>query len=331
MQATTTKPDNTENFDDYKDNIQQNLVLPHTQIISPKDKSLPFGLFIPLAKAAEVEFTADAKGWKMYEHDFGADTDTAGLINITHIPEKAKLPITDWLRIVLVKSTPLLAFHPNQQNRSLAVGNYYSNGAMTEWGEEVEKKRGTSGYFKATRHLLYFLDENNNALHSRPLQFKAKGGFGGSFGSELRLFNQEFDRSSFDGGLGASNSWNEEMKALEVLSVRLSIQQNTLPDGSRGAWSCFVAERIIPTHKHEMIGVEKLVQRKNGGQIKLIGADWRSALIGKKSSFGQQILSNFQEYSDFGKIIKDVPVVESVAPTTFSHDLSFEDDTDMPY
>lgn len=317
------------NLDDYRENIQVNLTLPHVQIISPRDKSLPFGFFIPLAKAAEVEFSVDAPGWKFYDHSFGGDEDVTGVINKTGTQNKTV--ITDWLRIILVKNTSLLAFHPNNQGRSMAVGSYYANGALTEFGEEVEKNRGVAGYFKATRHLLYFLDSENKPLHTRPLQFKAKGGFGGNFGSELRLFHQEFDRSSFDGALGTSGKWNEEMQALIVFPIRLSIRQNILPTGGKGAWYCCIAERMIPTHKPEMFGVEHAASRKDGAEIKLVGCDWRSLLIPKKSEFGLVIRSDFQEHREFGKIIKPEVVIETATEATTIVDLSVEQLDDMPY
>lgn len=324
-------------LEDYKENIQQSNTIPHTQILSPKDKSLPFGFFVPLTKAAEVEFSLDAPGWEQHLHEFG-ETEVPGLLT-SRIPQ-GKTFVTDWVRLVLVRSTPLLAFHPDQRGRSQAVGLYYSGGLLTEWGEQVEVNKGPqAGYFKATRHLLYFLDSNNQPLHSRPLQFKAKGGFGGSFGTELRLFNQEFDRSSFGGALGASNRWDDKMRALEVFAVRLGIRQGVLAGGAKGSWFCYIAERLVPTCKPEMVGVEQLVSRKDGGEVKITGSDWRSLFIPKKSKFGIQILDNFQEYKDFGKIIKEdeqepAQVVQSTQPVAvgFSTDLgTFEDDEDIPY
>lgn len=289
-------------FDDYKDNVQRSTTIPHTQIIAPKDKNLPFGFFIPTEKAAAVEFSFNALGWTHHVHDFG-DTEVEGFITTTRTTGN-KIFLTDWIRMVLVRNTNILAFAPNETGIVLALGDYYSKGGgLTKWGQLVEDHRGQTGYFRATRHLLYFLNESNQPLHTFPLQFKPKGGFGGSFGSELRYFYQEFDRSSFDGALGQNSRWDAETRALGVFAFRLGVRQGTLANGSKGAWYCHLIERLVPTCKPEMIGKEIIVNRKSGGEVKLMGVEWRNLMIPKNSEFGLQIRSDFAAHEDFGLVL----------------------------
>lgn len=301
MVATQEQQQDGYSFDDYRDNIQRSTTIPHTQIISPKDKTLPFGFFIPTEKAADVEFSFNAPGWTQHVQDFG-DTESEGFITTTRTTGN-KIFLTDWIRLALVRNTTILAFAPNETGRIVSLGDYYSKtGGLTKWGQLVEDNRGETGYFRATRHLLYFLDESNQPLHTSPLQFKSKGGFGGSFGSELRFFQQEFDRSSFDGALGQNSRWDDETRALGVFAFRLGVRQGTLGNGSKGAWYCHIVERLVPTCKPEAIGKEIVASRKSGGEVKLIGCEWRSLFIPKKSEFGLQIRSDFASYEDFGLV-----------------------------
>lgn len=325
-------PNNDYAFDDYKDSVQRSTTIPHTQIIAPKDKSLPFGFFIPTEKAAAVEFSFSAPGWIQHTHDFG-ETETEGFITVTRTTGN-KIFLTDWIRLALVRNTNIQAFAPNEAGKVVARGDYYSkSGGLTEWGQLAEENRGQTGYFRATRHLLYFLNESNQPLHTSPLQFKSKGGFGGSFGSELRYFYQEFDRSSFDGALGQNSRWDAETRALGVFGFRLGVKQGTLANGSKGAWYCHLAERLVPTCKSEAVGKEVVVNRKSGGEVKLIGVEWRNLMIPKRSEFGLQIRSDFASHEDFGLVTtqKEKTEPKNVEVDNWQEEVEYTVSDDVPW
>lgn len=225
------------------------------------------------------------------------------------------------------------AFHPNTSGRSFAVADYYErDGSLTTEAKKVEQHGSDPGFFRASRYLMYFLDPDHQPLHSSPLQFKARGGFGGSFGAELRLFYQEFDKSAFDGALGQAGRLNDQARALEVFTFRLGVRQGKLASGGKGAWYCNIVERLVPTCKPEMVDQQKIVNRKSGGEIKLIGTDWRNVCINKKSELGQKIFSEYTEYADFGKISpREVPSptpapVMNYQSSTPADEPAFDDD-----
>ena len=325
----------TQNLDinDYRENIQRSTIIPHCQIISPKDKTLPFGFFIPMDKASACEFTLDDATWELHEQTFG-ESEVQGCI--TKRSQENKTFLSSWIRLVIVRSTPMLAFQPNEMGRAIAVGEYYArDGGLTAAGRDVESNKGQPGYFRASKYLLYFLDGGNRPLHSSPLQFKARGGVGGSFGSELRMFYQEFDRAFMDGALGQNNRLDAQTHALSIFAFRLGVRQGTLTTGSKGAWYCHVAERLTPTCNPEVIGQSTVVSRKGGGEIKLVGVDWKDLFVSKKSEVGVNIQSDFIEYESFGKLTTEQQSVAPADNLQTQPAMGFESDAelgeDFPY
>lgn len=66
---------------------------------------------------------------------------------------------------------------------------------------EYRDEKGNKLYYCVRRYLLLLLDENNKALHEKPIQLTAKGNFQVDFDKNLILFRKIIEHAYADAKL----------------------------------------------------------------------------------------------------------------------------------
>jgi hypothetical protein len=308
---TSTANRTAFNFELYQEDVATGGTLPHFQLITAKEKDRPFGFFIPHSKAAQVDFVI-GDAWELSSQYFtknGKEVETPGLITKRSlIPGQTREYLSDWIKVVVVRDTPILFYAPNSRGDSVALGNFYTSSG--EPNPEYEALLSKDNHYRATKNLVYFLDANNEPLQERPLQFKAKTAFGASFGVELRQLRQEMTTAFFGAATAAGvkmpgNQLAPAFLACSVFSFKIGLKSNTLSTGAVGAMSCYVAQRMIPTCDPAKVGTSEIVNRKTGSgltPVEVHYVDWQDLLISKSCDFGQQVLIDWEKYKDWGSV-----------------------------
>jgi hypothetical protein len=90
-------------FDRYSDNVVQSAALPWVQLITPKDKKLPFGLFLKRDCAEAVNFQP-SEDWQPFTATFESGE--------TEVEDEGYL--TQILRLCVIRQTALEGYGRNQ-------------------------------------------------------------------------------------------------------------------------------------------------------------------------------------------------------------------------
>jgi hypothetical protein len=265
------------------------------QLITPKDKKLPFGLFLKKGCAEAVNFQL-SEDWQPFTARFesgDAEVEDEGYL-------------TQTLRLCVIRQTSLEGYGRNQWGKFEWLGPMYDQGQLTEIGLRV--KNGGQDFYQATRYLVLFQDKQNQLLQDAPLQLKAKGAFGASFGVELREFQSELSKAFFKAAKAAGKRFTGELNQ-EALSLGIFQAKMGLRRSEQGAYVCYLSDRIVPVFNSENVGKSKLVSRRGGADITLYGVNWGDLFIAKDSEIGQILIQAHADHSNFGQRVQPEPFV----------------------
>jgi hypothetical protein len=291
MTTTLTQPVTNEfDFDRYAENMVQSAALPWVQLITPKDKKLPFGLFLKKDCAETVNFRPTQE-WSPFTATFEAGD--------SEIEEEGYL--TQTLHLCVIRQTVLEGYGRNQWGKYEWLGPMYAQGQLTEIGLQV--KNGGQDYYQATRYLLFFLNAQNQLLQDAPLQLKAKGAFGASFGVELREFQNELSKAFLKAAKAAGKRFtgelNEEALSLGVMRAKIGLRRS-----EQGAYVCYLSDRAVPVFNAENFGKSKIVSRRGGADITLHAVNWLDLFIPKHAETGQVLIQAHHDHTEFGQRVK---------------------------
>ncbi|MBF2050785.1 MAG: hypothetical protein IGS54_26060 [Elainella sp. C42_A2020_010] len=124
-----------------------------------------------------------------------------------------------------------------------------------------------------TRYLVYVISKDKRLLHDSPLLLTAKGSFSGSFGETVEQFRNDMSKA-YGAATGAKKPRGDRFMALSILAVRV---QPELKGQSKKSWVCSVADYGVPTIEN-----------------------WKSFFIGYRPELKERILTQFDEWADFG-------------------------------
>lgn len=291
---TKPKPSRPFDFDNYSDNLVRSAAIPWVQLITPKDRQRPFGLFLKKECAEGANFRP-SPDWKPHTATFESGN--------TDFEEDGFL--TQSLRLCVVQQSPLDGYGKNQWGKYEWLGPMYENGQLTSIGQRV--REGGPDFYQATRYLLFFLDSQNQRLHDFPLQLKAKGAFGASFGVELREFQKALSKAfilaaRLDGKNNFNGELNREALTLGIFQASLNLRRS-----DQGAVVCYLSERHHPVARPENFGRTKVEPRRAGADITLRATSWQDLFIPKDSDLGQHLLQAHRDHAGFGQRTQPEP------------------------
>ena len=278
-------------LDEFDNDLQPSAILPHCQIINPPNLPQsqiekikpPYGIFIPLEKAGEVEFIP-TPNWAMTSIEFG-EGKNASIVDgylATHC------------RLAIIQRSPIEVEGLDAEGRYYYLGVAYQQGQATELGQQAKNspKVGNRSMFRTrTRLLLYFLDENNNLLHASPFKLTSRGGFGGSFGAELREYYDEVNRVF--GKLKKKSGMSLSPSGLARVAVDFNLGYHK-PEG-RAPFTC-VKSRLAPAI--DQVGITKMAERRDY-EVELCGVPIESLLISSGTQAGQIIMEAHAAHKAF--------------------------------
>lgn len=291
-------------LDEFEKDLQPSLSTPHCQVVNPPNlpeaqlEKLrpPYGFFIPSEKAEEVGFVPTSD-WETTEVDFGEGkklTTVEGYL-ATHC------------RLAVLHRSQIEVEGLDPEGRYYYLGLAYERGQITQIGQDAKNspKVGTKPMFRTrTRMLLFFLDEENNLLHNSPLKLTSRGGFGGSFGGELREYYSEINRVF--GKLKKKSGMALSPAALA--RVAMDFQLGYHKGEGKAPFAC-IKSRFAPGI--DQVGVSKFVERRDY-QVELTGVPIESLLISSGTDSGAVIMQAYKDYGDFALSEKTAKATDEV-------------------
>ena len=292
-------------LDEFEQDLQASATIPHCQIINPPNLlsaqlekfKPPFGFFIPKEKAEQVGFQPTL-GWELQEVEFQGGAKSEGYL-------------ATQCRMVIVHRSTIEVQGLDEKGRYYYLGNAYQNGQITDLGQQAKSspKVGTKPMFRTiTRMLLFFLDKGNGLLHKSPLQFTSRGGFGGSFGMELREYHDEINRVF--GKLRKKSGMSLSPAGLARVAIDFELGYHKAED--KAPFVC-VKSRLAPAI--DQVGVVKSVERR-GYSVQLKGVPIEELLISSASNTGNAIMEFYKQYEKFplpmrGQLLEPEPESQS--------------------
>lgn len=157
-----------------------------------------------------------------------------------------------------------------------------------------------------TRYLVYVISKDKRLLHETPLLLTAKGSFCGSFGETVEQFRSDMSKA-YGAATGAKKLRGDRFMALSILAVRV---QPELKGQTKKSWVCSVADYGIPTVEN-----------------------WKSFFIGYRPELKEHILTQFDEWTDFGNPERELEAQvqrqrsphSAQAETSQAHEENFDD------
>jgi len=291
-----------EGFAEFAEDTVESSSFPYAQVVGLPNlkgaaleaaaKNQPWGLFIPQDEAEKSGFVG-CSDWELVDVEFG---------------EGAKIATTPGY---ITRSPKFYVIHKSQlevqkwgENGYRFCGLGYVKGKKTPELIEAEKGEKNSDdkalYRTVTRMLLAFVDENNNLIHETPISITARGGFGGSFGYELREYYKQIDKVYFKAARAAGQkvkggALNDAAHALCLVDCQLGYHK---AEGRNP----YVVASARKTPAIDSIGVTKEVDRgrdKDIRKVALTGVDLWALLQRKSSAIGQQIGTWYDEFSKY--------------------------------
>jgi Family of unknown function (DUF5895) len=290
-----SQPEHDFDFDRYSDNVVQSAALPWVQLITPKDKKLPFGLFLKKDCAEAVNFQL-SEDWQPFTATFESGE--------AEVEDEGYL--TQILRLCVIRQTTLEGYGKNQWGKFEWLGAMYDQGQLTDIGLRV--RNGGQDFYQATRYLVFCLNRQYQLLQDAPLQLKAKGAFGASLGVELREFQSELSKAFFQAAKAAGKRFTGELNQ-EALSLGIFQAKMGLRRSEHGAYVCYLSDLIVPVFSSENFGKSKTVGRRGGADITLHGVNWRDLFIPKDSDMGQILIQAHADHVSFGQRVQPEPFV----------------------
>ncbi len=198
--------------------IDRNAALPTVIVLNDQHNS---GYFIPVSTMAKCGWI-DFDETKLINHTFRSGTTEVGIL-IQH-PRMLVCPKTDLYQFDAKAS--------EEQHTKVIVGLY-----------NAELKNDPN--IKTERlYLVFFLDENNEPLHTSPLKYAARGVNGATFENERRAFKAELEASHAITNQVAAKPKDDRFHALGVFCFTTVVE---LVGEKKKHWCCRVVDHIKPT------------------------------------------------------------------------------------
>ncbi|KAM3090900.1 DUF5895 domain-containing protein [Phormidesmis sp. 146-12] len=124
-----------------------------------------------------------------------------------------------------------------------------------------------------TRYLVYLVNQQKQLLHQSPLLFTTKTTFCSSFGEATGTFRREMSKA-YAQATGAKKARSDRFLALSIFAVQV---QPELKGKKAKSWVCSVADYGKP-----------------------IAQNWQNFFVGYDETLKEKILSEFEEWADFG-------------------------------
>lgn len=288
-------------FEQFGEELEESGSLPFIQVINAGGKisktleknHLAYGFAINSENAESVEFQPSVEWVK------GEDIPI-------HPLSKASIELGYVARAVnvVVINHSDLEVQQKVDDRWRFMGVAYEKGQHTAAGQTYEQSKDDreSPYRQIRRYLLLFLDYDGNPLHSKPVQFTAKGAFGFSFNQEIQSFHKELGGAYREAGKAAGHkvsgaTLRKSDQAYTVIPMSLGFH---IPDDSdRSAYTCVIG-RMQPVFKEAELGAKAELKRRDR-KVTVTGALWSGFMVPKGSPLGQLITDLSQEYATFGE------------------------------
>ncbi|MFM8006950.1 MAG: DUF5895 domain-containing protein, partial [Dolichospermum sp.] len=282
--------------------------IPYCQIISPPnlkpaelDKWVKsgglnqIGFFVKASEAEKADFVPD-NSWQPYEASLGDGSEVGFISNSPKF-------------CIIHKSQREVQFRPSEEDRFSFVGLVWENGSETEFAKAAAAD--TNKLYKiVTRHLLLFLGEDDQPLHTTPIQYTAKGAFSGSLYAETtELYKQlskvYFTRLRLAGKQANGGMLSPFALAFAKVDITIGFSRNKPTESP----FCVPSEIAFPTIDN--VGVDCEFYRKKGDRkIIFHGVALENAMIDMTSEAGKLIQSWHSEYKSFPKPRRELPKFE---------------------
>jgi hypothetical protein len=327
---------------DYSGDVSAKKSLPTLMLLTAKVPEQHFGFVLEPDRAEAADFTLQ-EPWGIAKYTVSIDKKRVAKDGISPqvITSEDGNPVSDWVRFIIPKRTPILAYQEVMPGKKRPVDYCYRNvngqSELTEAGKNASD-RTNQAFWKASRQVLYVVNNKNEPLHPSPLQMTTKTAFDTSFGIELRLFRDEINRCMVEvarqkGVKLPGDRFNDNILALSVFAIRVGLKGNYLDNGTEGAMSCFIAERMCPTTDKDKIGKSEVIARGKSKDIfiKLHYVNWQDLFVSKHTEFGQQILADHEAYKGWGEINKQQEQQPQVKQPVYDGGYDDYDDEDGGY
>lgn len=323
---------------DYSGDVSARKSLPTLMLLTAKVPEQHFGFVLEPDRVAAADFSIQ-EPWGFAKYTVSVDQKRVpkDAISPRIITAEDGNPVADWARFIIPKRTPILAYHEFMPGKKRPVDYCYRNvngqSELTEAGKNASD-RTNQAYWRASRQVLYIVNDKNEPLHPLPIQMTTKTAFDTSFGIELRLFRDEINRCMVEvakerGVKLEGDRFNDNILALSVFAIRVGLKGNYLENGAEGAMSCFIAERMCPTTDTTKIGKTEVIGRGKSKDIfiKLHYVHWQDLFVGKKAEFGQQILADHETYKGWGEIVtqQQSPQIRQTQQPVYGDDEEYGD------
>jgi len=278
---------NSTILDQFETEIVSSTQIPYSQIQNPPNLSLSqieklnpsWGWFIPIEQAELANFNV-TEDWTPTRLTFGEDT-----ANPRHIDGF----LTHKIKIVVLHRSNI-EVQSKAENGWKYCGLAYKSGQLTSHGESAKSDR--ENYRLRTRYLLFFLDGNNELLHSQPIKLGMNAGVGAAFGGELREFRREVETAFFALRGERQQQLSDRAHSLTVFDAELGIHKS---EGKSPY--IYPSSRFTPDESKTVVRHER--------QVKLEQKPLSDLVIDGKSEAGKIILDAWSEHKDFPSKYQD--------------------------
>lgn len=280
---------------------------PYCQIVSPpnlvagklskweKEGGLKeIGFFIKAVEAEKAGFIPDDT-WQPCEASLGEGTEVGF---ITQCPKF----------FIIHKSQREIQYRPTKDDRFTFVGLAWENGAETPL--LATAKADKNRYKVVVRYLLLFLGKDDKPLHTKPIQYTAKGAFAASLYAETKDLYEKVSKTYFTRLKMAGKSCSGGLLspfalAFAKIDLKIGFQRNDAKESP----FCIPVEIKIPTVENIRNSVE--FYRKAGNRkIVFTEVPLEDVLVSMSSDAGKLIAQWYSEYQSFSKPRKEVQVFE---------------------
>lgn len=199
--------------------IDKNAALPTVIVLNDQ---MHCGYFIPVSTMAKCGWV-DFDETQLISHTFRSGETEQGVL-INH-PRMLVCPKTDLYQYNVEAS--------EQQRRRVVVGLY---DAAFKGDRNIRTER---------LYLVFFLDQDNNPLHTSPLKYAARGVNGATFETERRAFKAELETCHAVINQVPAKPKNELFHALGVFCF--TVQAELVGEKPNKSWCCRVTSHERPT------------------------------------------------------------------------------------
>lgn len=305
---------NTEYLQEFNDEITTSNSLPYCQIQNPPNLSLvqiqqfepPWGWFIPAEQAEQAQFKV-TEDFEPVRLSWGEDKPN---------PRSVDGFLVQKLRFVVLHRSNI-EVQEKIKTGWRYIGKAYERGYVTRFGELANNDR--ENYRLRTRHLILFLDSNNQALHQIPLRLGMGRGVGATFATEIKEYRHEIEKVFFKLTGKPQQALSERAHALGIVEMQLGLHKGE----GKAPFICPFSRSAAVLDSE--VGKEKIVERRER-KVTLVGKSLDELLISKTSPTGKLILSLWEQHQDFASfggddIGKEVTSLQSVDDDDLEEDI----------